>query len=59
MLSSRLGSTLIRHMLPANTVSRRCSRQPLVERDYQEVKQELGLGHTKDVAGTASVITPR
>jgi hypothetical protein len=29
----------------------------IIERDYQELKQELGLGHTKDV-GAAFIITP-
>jgi SRSO17 transposase len=49
--------------LPANT-----SRRELVntaklrwriERDYQERKQELGLGHFEGEVGAASIITPR
>ena len=32
----------------------------IIERDYQELKQELGLGHLrKDADGAASIITPR
>jgi hypothetical protein len=27
-----------------------------IERDYQELKQELGLGHMRDAAGAASII---
>ena len=29
-----------------------------IERDYQELKQEVGLGHLKDGVGAASTITP-
>ena len=29
-----------------------------IERDYQELKQEIGLGHTKAEAGEASTTTP-
>jgi SRSO17 transposase len=30
-----------------------------IERDYQELKQEVGLGHSKDEAGAASITMPR
>jgi len=30
-----------------------------IERDYQELKQEVGLGIMKDAGGEASIITPR
>ena len=30
----------------------------IIERDYQELKQELGLGTTKDAVGEAFIITP-
>ena len=30
-----------------------------IERDYQELKQEVGLGTLKDAGGAASIITPR
>ena len=30
-----------------------------IERDYQELKQEFGLGHLKGVGGAASITTPR
>ena len=29
-----------------------------IERDYQELKQEVGLGHSKGAVGAASIITP-
>ena len=29
-----------------------------IERDYQELKQEVGLGHFEGRAGAASTITP-
>jgi len=30
----------------------------IIERDYEELKQELGLGHFEAAAGAASIITP-
>jgi len=50
--------------LPKNiTVRRSGRRRPKlrwrIERDYQELKQEVGLGHFEGADGAASTITPR
>jgi len=31
----------------------------IIERDYEELKQELGLGHFEGRTGAGSTITPR